>query len=473
MKKVRIGNDIRNLEISVTRLSVPFTNWDELINLEIYAFIRCRRSYYITPSQILKEADKLRLYFDAKDLNIGEYDILIKFSIDDNNSPVVRQDKAIDIQSVFEIVEHTAQEYDSGNEFSVDLDYAHDGLSYYQIWSQYFEGTVEDMIAWHRQPAVDAANQVEQKLQEFSLTEQSWAEQEAIRQQNESIRTQSEILRNEAEDLRDSSESTREENEGLRQLAEISREEAEEARADAEILREQTKALMDELNTHPPILVQVDGRLIWHYWNTATDAYVSTGYIGSVTNKGAYNALTTYKPLDLVSYNDGTYMCITESIGNLPTTASFVVVAKGSYQYWLDAGNTGSLSDYLLWLNGKIDKTSVKQAYGTSETDILSQNLITLGTQNNEEVIAQSLVELRKEISALKARLNNILLDYAEVSLLDVITYRKEGAPLYIISTVVPAVVPDFAGQIYIKTTATIGVWIATGNSAVNNWKEV
>ena len=121
----------------------------------------------------------------------------------------------------------------------------------------------------------------------------------------------------------------------------------------------------------------------------------------------------------------------------------------------------------------KIDKTSIKQTSGTSQTDVVSQKFVTETTQDNEEVTAQSLVELRKEVGSLKALFSDMLLTYAKITTLDVTTYRKDGAPLFIISNVIPAVVPDFVGQIYIKNTATVGAWIATGDSAISNWKEI
>lgn len=157
MKAVRIGNDVRNILIPVTRFAEPFLDWDSLVDLKVHAVERNRRKYFVTPTTVYKEDGQLRLYFSAEDLQLGIYDILITFSIADPINQDGQQPKIIDIQKAFSIVEHTSQEVDSQDDFTVALDFARDGLSYYQIWSQYFAGTQEDMIAWHRQPSVDAA----------------------------------------------------------------------------------------------------------------------------------------------------------------------------------------------------------------------------------------------------------------------------------------------------------------------------
>ena len=66
-----------------------------------------------------------------------------------------------------------------------------------------------------------------------------------------------------------------------------------------------------------------------------------------------------------------------------------------------------------------------------------------------------------------------MLITYLQINTLSVDNLQIKGAPLFIFSDVVPAVVPDFAGQIYIKTTATAAAWIALGDSSVANWKEI
>ena len=105
------------------------------------------------------------------------------------------------------------------------------------------------------------------------------------------------------------------------------------------------------------------------------------------------------------------------------------------------------------------------------DADALKSNITDI--HNTEEVTAVSLVNLRKEVDALKTLINDAVRTYAQIETLSVRTLHLNGAPLFIFGTAAPAVVPDFVGQIFIKTTATTAVWIATGDSATENWKEV
>jgi hypothetical protein len=68
-----------------------------------------------------------------------------------------------------------------------------------------------------------------------------------------------------------------------------------------------------------------------------------------ITPKGEHSTATAYVRLDLVTYNGSSYL----SKQDVPTgvaidnTAYWFCMAKGTYQIWLDEGNTGSASDYL------------------------------------------------------------------------------------------------------------------------------
>lgn len=124
----------------------------------------------------------------------------------------------------------------------------------------------------------------------------------------------------------------------------------------------------------------------------------------------------------------------------------------------------------------KLDKSSVKNELGDSEELVMSQkgvkDKIKLPVENGEQAAAAALVELKKEVAYLKEVLSNVI-TYLQINTLSVDSLQIKGAPLFIFSDVVPAVIPDFAGQIYIKTTATSAAWIALGDSSVANWKEI
>lgn len=80
----------------------------------------------------------------------------------------------------------------------------------------------------------------------------------------------------------------------------------------------------------------------------ATGASGSAGTNGSPINwTGAYNGATVYSPLDAVSYNGSSYICILSSTGNLPTNATYwnplsLEGSQGSTGATGAVGNTGA-----------------------------------------------------------------------------------------------------------------------------------
>lgn len=192
---------------------------------------------------------------------------------------------------------------------------------------------------------------------------------ELTRQENENLRVSNEEGRVENEDIRISNEEVRVENEGDLTKGRVK---AENDRIAAEEIRERVKGEMIELNSHPPMLINIDERLIWHYWDLTTHSYISSRLTGSLNWRGIYSESETYLPLDIISYHESTWVCIEESIGNLPTTTYFFPLVKGSYQYWIEAGNIGSVEDYLLWLDSKEPK--LPDAPENPETKFLNGN---------------------------------------------------------------------------------------------------
>ena len=138
---------------------------------------------------------------------------------------------------------------------------------------------------------------------------------EATRVQNELTRLQNEINRGSAEETRNLQE-------GARQLTiagwveEFENwEEAETTRGQNELLREQTHREMVaateitvDLNTHPPVIQEVSGRQIWHYWDIVNDVYVSTGLPGAFNF--VPNDLVSYQKYDVVQVNGTSYISL-------------------------------------------------------------------------------------------------------------------------------------------------------------------
>lgn len=210
-------------------------------------------------------------------------------------------------------------------------------------------------------------------------------------------------------------------------------------------------------------------------------------------DKGLFSLSEIYKKWDFVTTTDSTYLCVSDTPiigkevtnttywkciadGKPATLAAALAVEKAGY-----AQEQGELAQTAREgieedLAAKIDKSSITSELGDSEELVVSQkgvsDEIKIPVESGEQAAAAALVELKKEVAYLKKVLNNVI-TYLQINTLSVDSLQIKGAPLFIFSDVVPAVVPDFTGQIYIKTTATAAAWIALGDSSAANWKEV
>ncbi len=202
-------------------------------------------------------------------------------------------------------------------------------------------------------------------------------------------------------------------------------------------------------------------------WHTITPSkkYVDDGLATkeNVSNKkSTINESDTEFPTSKAVFDGlGLKLDKLATANNLTTTEEGLV---------LDARQGKALDD------SKLDKSSVKNELGDSEELVMSQKgvkeKVKLPVESGEQAAAAALVELKKEVAYLKEVLSNVI-TYLQINTLSVDSLQIKGAPLFIFSDVVPTIVPDFAGQIYIKTTATAAAWIALGDSSVANWKEV
>jgi len=95
--------------------------------------------------------------------------------------------------------------------------------------------------------------------------------------------------------------------------------------------------------------------------------------------------------------------------------------------------------------------------------------------ENNEEVIAEALVELKNKIDALQNIIKEMILGSVQIDNLDIVKNLNlyGSSNMILTGTDAPAVVPDFIGQFFIKTSATTACYQATGNSAVGDWKQI
>ena len=87
-----------------------------------------------------------------------------------------------------------------------------------------------------------------------------------------------------------------------------------------------------------------------------------------------------------------------------------------------------------------------------------------------EEVVATDLNALSERVSALEAAFRNMVISKIEVDSIDVLKdLYYQGRPLFIVSNVAPAIIPDGVPQFYVNT-ATGDFYSAKNNTSVNDW---
>lgn len=92
----------------------------------------------------------------------------------------------------------------------------------------------------------------------------------------------------------------------------------------------------------------------------------------------------------------------------------------------------------------------------------------------NERTIAESLLILQSRIQALEGLLAaGVYSSVQSETVSAVSSLQFKGAELILQGAGAPVVVPDFIGQIYVKTDATVAVYIATGIATSGDWKSV
>ena len=194
---------------------------------------------------------------------------------------------------------------------------------------------------------------------------------------------------------------------------------------DAAILAQEAADLANEIATHPPVITNGT----WHYWNASTNEYVDTN-IAATPYENYLQNTTDNPPL---------------------SEAAWSVWSKEQGDYAKEQGdyakNIGDTYDTV-----KVSKTAL---------------------ETTEEVTAQALVELKERVDAIDEFIKQGLLNNIIINTLSVESLQLNGAPLIITGTVAPAIVPDFVGQFYIKTSATTACYQATGITGVGDWKQI
>jgi len=95
-------------------------------------------------------------------------------------------------------------------------------------------------------------------------------------------------------------------------------------------------------------------------------------------------------------------------------------------------------------------------------------------TISSERVLAEVINQLNSRISSLELFLQNPIFNNIQAETVSAVSSLQfKGAELIRFGAGAPSFAPDFIGQIYIKTDATVAVYIATGVATSGDWKSV
>ena len=98
----------------------------------------------------------------------------------------------------------------------------------------------------------------------------------------------------------------------------------------------------------------------------------------------------------------------------------------------------------------------------------------TIAVENIERTTAEALLILQARIQALEGLLAaGVYSSVQSETISAVSSLQFKGAELILQGAGAPTLVPDFIGQIYVKTDATVAVYIATGIATSGDWKSV
>lgn len=409
MKK-RVSNDIK-IEWSILRNEVA-EDFSDASNIKLVARIVNSKDIDITEYSN-REDNLFRIRIPASILNIGTYTLILTYQKPDVTIVGGLATHGVDIKNAFEVVRNSEQEDDEGKDITSDAHYAVDGATFIPAITMQGE---EIILSWSNNKGLTNPNPV---ILNEGVPEGVIAANEAATNANTKA--------------------------GKANSAAISANNA--------------ASLANEVATHPPIIT--DGT--WWNWDTETNQYVDSGQ--AATPYENYLQNTTDDPV----LTEAEWSVWSKEQGDFAKTQGDYAKEQGEFAQAAREGIEGALA-------AKIDKSSITSELGDSEELVMSQKgvkeKVKLPVESGEQAAAAALVELKKEVAYLKEVLSNVI-TYLQINTLSVDSLQIKGAPLFIFSDVVPAVIPDFAGQIYIKTTATAAAWIALGDSSVANWKEI
>lgn len=438
MKKIRIGNDFV-FSWAIERGGVPEA-LETVLEKHLYMIVNGTKTeitdYIVLGNNVIVEFTSEML----KDT--GTYTLLFNYILPDASLSDNERKCTVDVDA-FKIVPKTSMADDT-SEFSVTSDMAiafkgDKGDSAYQVWlDEGHSGTIDDYLAYLQQPALDAA--------EVANTAAGLADEKAL-------------------------------------------------------LADDAANLANEVASHPQ-KIQTG---TWWYWDVDNDVYVDSG-IAATPYENYLQFTEDDPPLDestwsTYSKTQGDYAReqgdyakgIGDSYDAVKLDKTAVDIYNVTLAVPLPAGSYYNSTSARAAVPVAVRKKGLELIYETSAgiwykeryvgvdvanwTAASNWEIVPLKShiENNEEVIAAALVELKNKIDALQNIIKEMILGSVQIDNLDIVKNLNiyGSSNMILTGTAAPTVVPDFIGQFFIKTTATTACYQATGNSSVNDWKQI
>lgn len=105
-----------------------------------------------------------------------------------------------------------------------------------------------------------------------------------------------------------------------------------------------------------------------------------------------------------------------------------------------------------------------------NNTSLLGSGNIKIG---DDKLVAFTLNLILERIYVLENIIINGLFDKIQIENADIQNLKVKGVELFLTGEGAPSMIPDFVGQIYIKTNTTKAVYIAAGIDSVSDWINV
>jgi hypothetical protein len=426
MKRIREGNDF-DVTWAIKRAGVPedfSTAIEKRLTMVVYGNVIEHSLYTITDNILAINVPKEVAHF------MGDYRLVFEYTLPDLGQPDGDLKCKTDVVA-FRIVPLTA---DADIDMTVDVasdvaigfkgDEGNPGVDAYQIWLDMGNtGTYDDYLTWQRAPAVDAA---------------ATANAAAI------------LANTKAGEANNAAASAN-------SAAGLANTRAGEANTAAGLANEAAQ------NANSQAVLANEKAIL------ANEAAQAANEAAVLANEKAGNADSATTAANEAATLANTKAEEARNAASLANEKAELANTKA-----IDANNAAQLANEAAGLADDArlaiqDDLATKADHGYDTTPKTLKE-VDDSVLSDEEVVATDLNALAERINALEKAFRNSIFNKVQTDTLDVlVNLNFQGRPLFIVSNVAPAIIPDGVPQFYVNT-ATGDFYSAKNNTSVNDW---